>query len=120
MTTAPVSSMPIEGYCASFLEPVRGLFEANFRDYGDLGGAVAISVDGELVVDLWGGYADAARIRPWARDTIVNTYSTTKGMVALCAHVLVEQGCSTLMRPWPATGRSSPRQAKGLSRCGTC
>lgn len=65
MTTVPVSSVPIEGYCASFLEPVRGLFEANFRDYGDLGGAVAITIDGELAVELSGGYADAARTRPW-------------------------------------------------------
>ena len=105
MTTAPESSVAIEGYCASFLEPVRGLFEANFRDHGDLGGAVAITIDGELVVDLWGGYADAARTRPCDRDTMVNTYSTTKGMVALCAHMLVEQGLLDLDAPvaryWP-------------------
>jgi CubicO group peptidase (beta-lactamase class C family) len=47
---------------------------------------------GELVVDLWGGHADAAKTRPWQRDTIVNVYSTTKTMTALCALLLADRG----------------------------
>jgi CubicO group peptidase (beta-lactamase class C family) len=53
----------------------------------------------------WGGFADAARTRPWGRDTIVNVYSTTKGVTALCAHRLVEAGRLDLDAPvaryWP-------------------
>jgi CubicO group peptidase (beta-lactamase class C family) len=44
------------------------------------------------VVDLWAGYADPQRTRPWERDTLVNVYSTTKGMIAICAHQLVDRG----------------------------
>jgi len=62
-------------------------------------------VDGEMVVDLWAGHADAAHTRPWERDTIVNVYSTTKGMTAICAHRLVDQGLLDLDAPvakyWP-------------------
>ena len=57
------------------------------------------------VVDLWGGHADPARTRPWERDTIVNVYSSTKGMTALCAHRLVDRGPLDLDAPvaryWP-------------------
>jgi CubicO group peptidase (beta-lactamase class C family) len=56
-------------------------------------------------VDLWGGYMDAARTRPWERDTIVNVWSTTKGIVATCAHRLVDRGLLELDAPvakyWP-------------------
>jgi CubicO group peptidase (beta-lactamase class C family) len=104
--TQPVSAgVPIEGRSAPAFEGVRRLFEQNFRDHGDVGAALAITVDGELVVDLWGGYADGARSRPWEANTIVNTYSTTKGMVAVCAHMLVERGLLDLDAPvakyWP-------------------
>ena len=62
-------------------------------------------VDGRMVVDLWAGHADAARTRPWERDTIVNVWSTTKGIVATCAHRLVDQGKLDLDAPvaqyWP-------------------
>jgi CubicO group peptidase (beta-lactamase class C family) len=58
-----------------------------------------------LVVDLWAGHADAARTRPWTADTIVNVFSTTKAMTALCAHLLVDRGLLDLDAPvaryWP-------------------
>ena len=62
-------------------------------------------IDGKLVVDLWGGYSDEARTKPWTRDTLVNIYSTTKGLAAMCAHRLVDQGKLDLDAPvvkyWP-------------------
>ena len=62
-------------------------------------------VDGETVIDLWGGHYDAERTREWEEDTIVNTYSTTKGMTAICAHQLIERGLIDLDAPvaryWP-------------------
>jgi CubicO group peptidase (beta-lactamase class C family) len=59
---------------------------------GDAGGSAAVFVAGEPVVDVWGGYADADRARDWERDTIVNVFSVTKTMTALCALVLVDRG----------------------------
>ena len=57
------------------------------------------------MVDLWGGWADAGRTRPWERDTLVNVWSTTKGPTALCAHILADRGLLDLDAPvaayWP-------------------
>ncbi|MCX5368336.1 beta-lactamase family protein [Streptomyces sp. NBC_00015] len=78
---------------------------AALLDGGDLGGSVAVFVDGEPVVDVWGGFADAARGVPWQRDTIVNVWSVTKTMTALCALVLADRGeldpDAPVARYWP-------------------
>ncbi len=70
-----------------------------------MGAAVCVYLDGVRVVDCWGGHADAARTRPFGPDTIVSVASTTKGMVALCAHMLAERGKLDLDAPvaryWP-------------------
>ena len=70
-----------------------------------MGAAVCVYLDGVRVVDCWGGHADAKRARPWTADTIVSVASTTKGMVALCAHMLAERGKLDLDAPtaryWP-------------------
>ncbi|WP_406450389.1 beta-lactamase family protein [Streptomyces sp. NBC_01622] len=82
----------IDGHCDPRFTAVRTAFEENFRNRNELGAAVTVTLDGETVVDLWGGWADAARTRPWERDTVVNVWSTTKGPVALCAHILADRG----------------------------
>jgi CubicO group peptidase (beta-lactamase class C family) len=78
---------------------------AALLDDGDAGGSVAVFVDGEPVVDVWGGFADAGRTVPWQRDTIVNVWSVTKTMTALCALVLVDRGeldpAAPVARYWP-------------------
>ncbi|MEU5277376.1 serine hydrolase domain-containing protein [Streptomyces asoensis] len=78
---------------------------AALLDAGDVGGSVAVFVDGEPVVDVWGGFADAEREVPWQRDTIVNVWSVTKTMTALCALVLADRGDLDLDAPvaryWP-------------------
>ena len=79
----------IQGECAPRFAAVREAFAANFAAGREVGASFAASVDGRLVVDLWGGHADAARTRPWERDTIVNVWSVTKAMTSLAAHVLV-------------------------------
>jgi CubicO group peptidase (beta-lactamase class C family) len=73
----------IQGHTASGYEEVRQVFEANFRTRKELGAAVAVVVQNELVVDLWGGIADPKTKQPWAEDTMVNMFSVTKGMAAL-------------------------------------
>ncbi|WP_020138478.1 EstA family serine hydrolase [Streptomyces sp. 351MFTsu5.1] len=95
----------VHGHCDARFTAVRTAFEENFRDRAELGAAVSVSVGGETVVDLWGGWADAARTRPWERDTLVNVWSTTKGPTALCAHLLADRGLLDLDAPvavyWP-------------------
>ncbi|MGV4886005.1 serine hydrolase domain-containing protein [Streptomyces viridosporus] len=95
----------VHGHCEPRFAAVRAAFEENFREREELGAAVAVTVDGETVVDLWGGWADAARTRPWERDTPVNVWSTSKGPVALCAHLLADRGLLDLDAPvaayWP-------------------
>ena len=95
----------VEGECAPRFVAVREAFAANFAAGREVGASFAASVDGQLVVDLWGGWADAARTRPWERDTILNVWSVTKAMTALCAHVLVDRGLLDVKAPvaeyWP-------------------
>lgn len=82
----------IHGTCAEGFEPVRAAFAANFALRGEVGASVSVVRNGKVVVDLWGGFADAARARPWTRDTLANVWSTTKGMGALVCAMLVERG----------------------------
>ncbi len=95
----------IHGQCDARFAAVREAFAEGFRSRNEVGAAVAVTLDGRPVVDLWAGYADLAGTRPWQRDTIVNLYSCTKGMTALCAHQLVERGQLDLDAPvwdcWP-------------------
>lgn len=95
----------VQGHCDPCFAAVRAAFEENFAERGEVGAAVAVTVHGETVVDLWGGWADEAHTRPWERDTLVNVWSTTKGPTALCAHVLVDRGQLDLDAPvakyWP-------------------
>ena len=81
----------IHGHADQRFAGVRDAFAANFARGEDVGASVAVTLGGELVVDLWGGHADAAKTRPWQRDTIVNVYSTTKTMTALCALLLADR-----------------------------
>jgi len=89
MTTA---SVEIQGHCAPRFAGVREEFARGFAERDELGASVAIVLNGELVVDLWGGWADVARTRPWERDTIVVVHSVTKAFVSMAVHMLVERG----------------------------
>ena len=107
-------SVPVHGRCEPRFQAVRDVFERNLRDGLDLGAAVAFTLDGEPVVDLWGGRLEFDRDDEWQRDTLVNVYSTTKGMTAICAHRLVEQGKLDLDAPvasyWPEFGQAGKQE----------
>ncbi len=100
--TLPVAA---HGICSARFEPLRELFTSNLNTGVDLGASLAITIDGEFAVDLWGGWADEARTRPWRDDTITLVYSTTKMMAALAALILVDRGELDLNAPvakyWP-------------------
>ena len=97
--------IPIHGTCAPGFEAVRDVFVKNFESGAELGASVCFVRDGAKVVDLWGGYVDTARTREWQPDTLVNVYSTTKGMAAICAHICIERGLLDIDAPvakyWP-------------------
>lgn len=94
----------IHGHCEPAWERVRTGLAENFSQ-GDLGASVCVIHGDEMVVDLWGGHRDLAAKRPWERDTIVNVWSTTKMMAALCVLRLHDQGRLSVDDPvarwWP-------------------
>jgi CubicO group peptidase (beta-lactamase class C family) len=99
------SEVEIQGSCDARFARVREVFAESFRTRDEVGAAVAVAVDGQLVVDLWGGHHERERTRAWRPDTLVNVYSTTKGVTALAAHRLVDEGKLDLDAPvakyWP-------------------
>jgi len=100
-----VSPAHVQGVCAPRFEPLRQLFASNITNGVDLGASLAVTVDGEFVVDLCGGWADVERTRAWGPETITLVFSTTKMMAALAALVLVDRGELDLDAPvahyWP-------------------
>ena len=93
------------GTCSARFDPLRELFAAKLESGEDLGASLAFNIDGEMVVDLWGGWADEARTVPWTENTITNVFSTTKSMTSLAALVLVDRGeldlDATVAKYWP-------------------
>ena len=93
----------IHGTCEPGFEPVREAFAANFAERGEIGASVAVVAGGRPVVNLWGGWADPARTRPWQQDTLTNVWSTTKAVTSLAAHLLMAE-------------RRLPRRLSGILR----
>ncbi len=107
--------MDVQGTVAAGFEPVREVFADVVAASPGTGAAFAAWHDGAWVVDLWGGYADAARTRPWRADTLVMPYSVTKPFAAVCVLVLADRGLVDLDAPmttyWPALpGGATVRQ----------
>lgn len=95
----------IDGMCHERFQPVADAFRRNFADGKEVGASLAVIQDGETVLDLWGGYANSARTRTWNQDTLVNVFSTTKMVTALCILLLADRGQIALDAPlckyWP-------------------
>ena len=98
----------IEGYVAPGFEAAREAFAENFAregDYQEVGASLAAFHEGRCVVDLWGGFADRARTRPFTRDTLANVWSSSKGVTATAVALCVERGLlryeDKVARHWP-------------------
>lgn len=95
----------VDGTCTSQFAPLREAFERNFSERNELGASVAVTLHGEAVVDLWGGFADAAGRKPWQRHTVVCMMSVAKAVSAVCVHILSDRGAIDLDAPvsryWP-------------------
>jgi len=99
------NEIEIKGYCEERFKSVKEAFQSNFDDNLEVGASFAVTINGKHVVDLWGGYANADKTKEWKKDSIVNVYSTTKVMTAICIHMLVDRGLLDLDAPvakyWP-------------------
>ena len=106
----------VQGFTQDRYAAVREAFEGNLASGADVGASFCATVEGETVVDLWGGFADPARTRPWERDTIVNVYSTTKTMMALAALILADRGeldfDAPVARYWPEFAANGKERVK--------
>jgi CubicO group peptidase (beta-lactamase class C family) len=102
--------MELHGSCDPAFRRVADTFASHFARHPsggpvELGAAVCVEVDGRRVVDLWAGFADPDRTRPWGEDTMVCVFSCTKGIAAICLHQLAERGLIDIDAPvaryWP-------------------
>jgi CubicO group peptidase (beta-lactamase class C family) len=114
--------MTTHGFTKGKFDALRATFDGNLASGADIGASVSVRVADETVVDLWGGYADAAQTKPWEENTIVNVYSTTKTMTALTALLLADRGLIDFAAPvakyWPefaAGGKSRVTVAQIMS-----
>lgn len=100
-----MAALNVDGTCDPAFAPVRDVLAAQLADGRQLGAAVAVRVGDREVLDVWGGHADPDRSRPWLGDTVVNIWSTTKGVVALAFHMLVDRGLldpdAPVRKYWP-------------------
>jgi len=108
------NKIEIRGYCEERFEPVKKVLAQNIESGSDIGASFAATIDGKFVIDIWGGYSDAAQTREWERDTIVNVFSTTKVMSVLCVLMLIDRGFIDLNSPvanyWPEFSQSGKEQ----------
>jgi len=100
-----MTTFPVHGFTAPGFEHVREVFERNFADDIEVGASFSAVLDGRTVVDLWGGWQDRGCTRAWHEDTLVNVYSTTKGVAAIAFATLVDDGLIRYEDPvrdyWP-------------------
>ena len=108
------SAGQVEGFCDPKFAEIKDQFVANFEKRGEMGASVALTLDGKMLVDLWGGRKSKDG-GSWDKDTVGIVYSCTKGVSALCAHLLVERGLLDLDAPitryWPEFGQGGKETA---------
>ncbi len=82
----------VQGFCDPKFAIVKEEFERNFAEREEVGASVCLSLNGETLVDLWGGVADPETGDPWREDTISIVFSCSKAATAICAHILIDRG----------------------------
>jgi CubicO group peptidase (beta-lactamase class C family) len=101
--------MIVNGYCDEKFASVREEFERNFEQRGDIGASFAATIEGEFVVDIWGGHRNAGKSLAWEEDTIVNVFSSTKPFYFLAALMLADRGElafeDKVTKYWPEYGQ---------------
>ena len=114
------ANLTVSGECDPRFTRVRDAFVKNFELHDEVGAAASIVIDGKCVVDIWAGHANQAKSKPWERDTIVNVWSTTKGLCAMCAHRLADHGQLDFEAPVAKYWPEFDRPAKARFRSAIC
>ncbi|MGN6173946.1 MAG: serine hydrolase domain-containing protein [Streptosporangiaceae bacterium] len=106
----------LHGACGELFAALRSALQQNLDSGEELGASLVLDIDGELVVDLWGGSCDEARTVPWSEDTITNVWSSTKPVTSLAALMLVDRGeldvDAPVARYWPEFAASGKQDIK--------
>ena len=121
-------TIDIQGHCDPKFATMRDALARNFTEHEEIGSAVAVYLEGEKVVDLWGGHMDTQGARSWREDTLCVMYSLAKSMCATCVHILADRGLVDIEAPvatyWPEFAQASKENVKVrhiLSHnCGVC
>jgi CubicO group peptidase (beta-lactamase class C family) len=104
----------VQGHCDARFDKVAGALAEAIESGEEVGASIAIDIDGETVVDMWGGHADAAKTQPWTKDTIVNVWSSTKTVTALAGLMLIDRGLiepgTRVASVWPEFGANGKEQ----------
>ena len=108
--------MSVNGYCDPKFIELREYFEESINSKFELGAAISIEIEGESVINLWGGYQDANRRRAWEEDTLCNTFSVSKAMTSACILKLIEERKIDLNEKvsfyWPEYGCNGKEDTK--------
>src|SRR5277367_381602 len=98
----------IHGVCGERFEAVRSALARNLDSGEELGASLVLDIDGDVVIDIWGGFRDQAQTVPWDEHTITNVWSTTKTVTSLAALMLADRGQldvdAPVARYWPEFG----------------
>jgi len=104
------STVQISGNCHEDFQEVAEIFSQNFDKYNEIGSSLCVVVDGERVVDIWGGHTNEHRTEEWTNDTLSVAFSSTKAALALCTHILIERGelnsDDKVVKYWPEYGKN--------------
>lgn len=100
-----VQATTVSGICAPKFARVKEAFEQNFRVNDEIGASLSVYTGGDCLVDIWGGHLDRAKSLPWQDNTLVNVWSSTKGVMAACYAIAVGRGQldydDEVARYWP-------------------
>ena len=108
------SSVQINGKCHEDFQEVVEVFAENYDKYSEIGSSLCVVVDGEITVDVWGGYTTEQRTEQWNEDTLSVAFSSTKAALALCAHLLIDREElhpeEKVVKYWPEYGRNGKEE----------
>jgi CubicO group peptidase (beta-lactamase class C family) len=106
----------VQGYCDPKFENIKTLLEKSIASGDELGASIALNIDGKTVIDIYGGYADPEKTKPWEKDTIVNVWSSTKTISALAVLMLHDRGLlnvdDNVAQYWPEFAANGKEHVK--------
>ncbi|MCK4284772.1 MAG: beta-lactamase family protein, partial [Candidatus Lokiarchaeota archaeon] len=104
------NELEVKGYTDPKFKTIKDVFKENFKEFNEVGASFAVFYDNKFVVDIWGGYSNPEKTKPWNKDSIAKVYSTNKIITSICALILVDRGLLDLDAPvaryWPEFAQS--------------